>query len=197
MKNLQLIFITLILITATAGGMTTVLAPNPSTYVSCDKPGCTYRCQNDKTLIKAHQEAHKEADGAIYYCNIRGCKDWFYKASDLKSHERKQHTKILLLKRVNKKIEKEAIPPSNVMPYKLFCALEAKIDSRFTQMGTDSPSAFAKKRVSFQKMCKCCQQPVDQHSHKKHVLKNHPEWYDFNHFTLTKNLQTDLHQPNS
>lgn len=161
-------------------------------YVSCKVPHCGFRCLNDANMLKAHQDAHKEADGQLFRCSVARCNAWFYTTKKLNAHKRKKHAIIVSLSRTKKEIKKD----SKLIPYKLFCALEAKVKSPFIGNVATSTSAFKtsplqrrtiKKKVHFQTMwCECCQQSVTQHSYKLHVLENHPHIYDYNHISMQR-----------
>lgn len=170
-------------------------------YVACKTKGCSFRCKNDPNLIQAHENAHKQTGNEVYHCDE--CDGWAYTNTGLRAHKRKKHP--------TNTQPNNAYPPkaSSMNParlpslsYRAFCTLESRINPEYAEVKrsysainkTVHASRFHKEPPSYETIfCECCQQFVNQHSYKEHVFLWHPELYNFNHLTLVKTLQMDLH----
>lgn len=174
-------------------------------YVACKIKGCSFRCKNDPILINAHKTAHKEAGSDVFYCDQ--CNKWAYTNNGLKAHKRKIHPPVAQPNSMPPPTQSiTATPATQVLSYRAFCALESRLHPEYADIrkSTSAVGRQSARKLHYQKehvyetiFCECCQQFIDQHSYKNHVLLNHQELYDFNHLALVKSQQTDPHQQDS
>lgn len=145
---------------------------------------------------------------SLHRCRQKGCGIIFFTKDELSNHQSKHQNKLKNKKIAPDSIAKstptcasELLPlahvalatnPMKPMPYKEFCKLEAGIGRQYRPRQSHSAVPPSQKKYKFTqdhldfwnnnlKKYECCQQFIEQHSYKKHVIQTHPDLYDFHH----------------